>query len=180
MPREIPSRPLDVQRDLLRQLQGRAELTLAPQKVMEVDTNGVVIHVGIKIEDMALDGDAVVFVEGRTDSDVGDALEGAVEALEARGGDVHAAARIELIEGIDVDRGDAELPSEATAGSHAPVDEVRAAQGQSDGAHGALEDGVAHQRAGDADAADSHVVDAFDAEAMSRAGALQFGQISLA
>src|SRR6202035_3549013 len=124
MPREIPSRPLDVQRDLLRQLQGRAELPLAPQKLMEVDTNGVVIHVGIKIEDVALDGDAVVFVESGADADVGDALEGAVEAFEARGGDVHAAARIELIEGIDVDRGDAELPSQAAANGHPPVDEV--------------------------------------------------------
>src|SRR5229473_472855 len=104
MPREIPSRSLDVQRDLLRQLQGRAELPLAPQKLMEVDTNGVVIDVGIKIEDVALDG--------------GDALEGAIEAIEARGGDVDAAAGIELIEGIDVDRGDAELPSEAAAGGH--------------------------------------------------------------
>src|SRR5438132_4361782 len=180
MPREIPSRPLDVHGDLTRQLQGRAELPLAPQKLMEVDTNGVVIHIGIKIEDVAFDRDAVVFVEGWADSDVGDALEGAVEAFESRGADIHAAAGIELIEWIDVDRGDAELASEAAASGHAPVDEMGAAEGQSDGAHGALEDGVAHQRAGDADAADGHVVDAFDPEAMSRARALQFAQISLA
>src|SRR5438093_13078467 len=122
MPREIPSRPLDVHGDLTRQLQGRATLPLAPKKLREVDTNGVVVHIGIKIEDVAFDGDAVVFVEGWADSDVGDALEGAVEAFESRGADIHAAAGIELIEWIDVDRGDAELASMQRAVANVPAD----------------------------------------------------------
>src|SRR5258706_10653035 len=93
MAKEVAPRPLDVQADLVGQLQGGAELLLAPQQLVEVQPHRVTVDVRIEVEDVALDGRGVVLVERWADADVRDALEGAAEALEARGGDVDAVAR---------------------------------------------------------------------------------------
>src|ERR1044072_3803219 len=88
---EVASRALDVVADLIGQLQRRPELLLAPHQLVEVEAHAVVVDVGVEVEDVALDGDGVVLVQRRAHADVGHALEAAVEALEARGGDVDAA-----------------------------------------------------------------------------------------
>src|SRR3954464_10691791 len=116
MPEEVPPRPLDVHPDLVRQLERRTELLLAPQQLVEVETDGIAVDVRIEIEDVALDRDGVVFVERRPDADVGHAFEASVEALEARRGDVDAGPRIEVVLRIDVDGGEADLAPEAAAG----------------------------------------------------------------
>src|SRR5262249_19292797 len=130
-------------------------------------------------EDVALDGDGVVFVERRADADVRYALEAAVEALEARGGDEDAAVGVELVERIDVHSGEADLASEAAAGGHESVDEVGPARGQGNGAHGPAGDASADTRAGDADAADAHFVDAVDVKAELLPCGLKLFQMSL-
>src|SRR4029077_12552413 len=180
MPREIPSRPIDIQPDLVRQLERRAELLLASQQLVEVHAHGIAVDIGIEVEDVALDRDPVVLVQGRPDTDIRHTPETAIEALEARCGDIDAAAREELIRRIDVDGGHADLASEAAASGDAAVDEVGAAESQGHSTHGAFEDRVAHDGAGDADAADGDIADSFHTEAETLAGALQFGEISLA
>src|SRR5437763_1418131 len=136
MPQEVAARALDVVADLPRQLDGGAELLLAPQQGVEEEPHRVAVDVGVEVEDMALDGDGVVLVERRADADVRHALEAAVEALEARRGHEDAAVGIELVEGIDVDGGEADLAAEAAAGGHVAVDEVGAAERERHGAHG--------------------------------------------
>src|ERR1051325_5074882 len=150
MPREVPPRPLDVPSYLLGQLQRRAELLFPPNELVEVEAHGVVVDVGVEVEDVALDGDGVVLVQGRAHADVGHALERAVEALESRGGDVDAAAGEELVGRIDIHRGKADLAPQPPPGGHAAVDEVRAAEGDVDAADGAFGAGLADDRAGHA------------------------------
>src|ERR1043165_4617894 len=162
MPPEVAARALDVVADLPRQLDRGAELLLAAQQRVEVEPHGVAVDVGVEVEDVALDRDRVVLVERRADADVRHALEAAVEALEARRGDEDAAVGIELVERIDVDGREADLAPEAAAGGDEAVDEVRASQREGDGAHGAARDALADARAGDADAADAHLVDAVE------------------
>src|ERR1044071_355429 len=137
---------------------------------MEVEPHRVAVDVGVEVEDVALDGDRVVFIQRRADTDVRHALEGAVEALEARRGDEDAAVGIELIERIDVDGGEADLAPQAAAGGDDAVDEVGAPEGEGHGAHGPARDSSADARAGDADAAYAHLVDALygEAELLSR------------
>src|SRR5258705_11179837 len=179
VPRKVPSRFLDVLPYLIGQLHRRAKLFLAPDQLVEEQPDVVVIDVGVEVEDVALDGGRVVFVERRTDADVGHALEGAVEALEARGGDVDAAAGEQLVRRIDVDGGEADLAAEAAAGGDAAVDEVGAAEREIRAADGALGHGIAHDGAGDAHAADADVVDAAHLESEAPAGRFEPRQISL-
>src|SRR5581483_7420296 len=66
VPGEIPSRSFDVKVNLVVQLQRRAELLLAPQQLVEVEPHDVAVDVGVEIEDVALDGQGVIFVQRRT------------------------------------------------------------------------------------------------------------------
>src|SRR6202011_2422170 len=102
MPREILPRSLDVHMDLMVQLERRAELLFAPQKMMEVEPDHIAVDVGIEVEDVALDGQRVILVQRRADSDVRHALERAREAFEARGCRVDASARMQLVGRLDV------------------------------------------------------------------------------
>src|SRR5947208_3247640 len=103
MPREKPSRPVDVLVDLIVQLEGRAELSLAPQQLMKIQPHDIAVDVGIEVEDVALDRHSIVFEQRRPHADVRDALKRTGEALEAGRGHVDAAAWIELVRRIDVD-----------------------------------------------------------------------------
>src|SRR5436305_5558102 len=180
MPQEVAARALDVVADLPRQLDGGAELLLAPQQGVEEEPHRVAVDVGIEVEDVALDGDRVILVERRADADVRHALEGAVEALEARRGHEDAAVGIELVEGIDVDGGKSDLAPEAPAGGDNSVDGVGAPEREGDGAHGAARDPSSDARAGDADAADAYLVDAVDVEAELLSGTLQLLEVPFA
>src|SRR5256885_10671495 len=179
MPQEVLPRPLDVVTDLVRQLQRRAELLLAPQELVEVEAHGVAIDVGVEVEDVALDGHGVVLVQRRAHADVGHALEGAGEALESRRRHVDAAARKELVERVHVDGREADLAAEAAAGGHAAVDEAGAAEGEGDDAHRPFGDRLADDGAGDADAADLDLPPALHPEALLLAGRLQLLQVTL-
>src|SRR5437016_5267008 len=179
MAQEVAARALDVVADLPRQLHRGAELLLAPQQGVEVEPHGVAVDVGVEVEDVTLDRDPVVLVKRRADADVRHALEAAVEALEARRRHEDAAVGIELVEGIDVDGGEADLAAQFPAGGDDPVDGVGAPEREGDGAHGPARDPSADARAGDADAADAHLVDAVDVEPELLPGALQLLQMSL-
>src|ERR1044071_6977704 len=137
---KVLARPRDVLANLVGELERGAELLFAPQELVEVEAHGVAVDIGVEVEDVALDGDRIVFVERRTHADVGHALEGARETLEARRRDVPAAAGKELVRGIDIHLREAELAAEAAAGGDAAVDEVTAAEGEIDGGHGAFGD----------------------------------------
>src|SRR5947208_10492710 len=105
MPPKVCPCPIDVLSDLVRQFHRRAELLLAANELVEVEAYRIAVDVGVEVEDVALDGDGVVLVQGGAHADVGHALERAAEALEARGGDVDAAAGKELVRRIDVHGG---------------------------------------------------------------------------
>src|SRR5262249_37789204 len=160
MPREVAARLFNVLSYLVGQLQRGAELFLAPDQLVEVKPHGVVVDVGVEVEDVTLDGDGVVLVQRRPHADVGHALERAVEALEARRGDVDAAAGEELVRRVDVHRRKTDLAPEPPPGGDAALDEVRAAEGEICAADGAFGDGVAHDGARHADPSQAHVVDA--------------------
>src|SRR5207253_3047737 len=102
------------------------------------------------------------------------------EALDARAGHIDAATGMQLVGRLDVDGRKSDLASEAASGDNAAIDEIRAAQSQRDGAHGAFVDGIAHDRARDADSADTNFFDAVDREAVPRAGGLELREISFA
>src|SRR5256885_2385085 len=127
MPREEPPRPLDIGVDLMVEFQRRAELLLAAQKLMKVEPHDVAVNIRVEIEDVALDGQRVILVERRADSDVRDALERSREALETRRRDVNPTAGEKLVGRIDVDRRESDLAAETASGDHAAVDEVRTA-----------------------------------------------------
>src|SRR5579859_262599 len=116
MPCEELSRPLDVVANLIRQLQRRSELLLAPQQLVKVHAYVVVVDIRIEIEDVALDRNRVILVERRPHADVRDALETTRETLEARRRDVDTAAGVELVRRIDVDGRKSDLAPEAAAG----------------------------------------------------------------
>src|ERR1043165_5560842 len=123
---------IDVVADLIRELQRRAELLFAPEERVEVEPHRVPVDVRVEVEDVALDRSRVVFVEGRADADVRDALERAGEALEARRRDVDAGSGEELVCRVYVDGGEADLAAETAAGRHAAIDEVRPSQREVD------------------------------------------------
>src|SRR5688572_26621725 len=146
MPEEVTARPLDVLADLVGELQCRAELLLAAEETMKVDADRVAIHVRVEVDDVALDRRRVVLIERGSDADIGDALERAREALESRRRHVDAAAREQIVCGIDIDGWKPDLASEAAAGGDAAVDVIRTSQRESGGVKRAFGDGVADQR----------------------------------
>src|SRR3954463_16392850 len=97
MPQKVSPRGLDVHADLIGQFEGGLELLFAPEQAVEVEPHRVAVDVGVEVEDGALDGDGIVFIESRSHADVRHALEAPAETLEARGGDVDPAAGIELV-----------------------------------------------------------------------------------
>src|SRR5262245_66185734 len=94
---EVCTRRFDVLSDLVGQLQRRPELLFPPDQLMKIQPHRVAVDVGVKVEDVALNRRCVVLIQRGADADVGHALERAVEALEARGADIDAAAGEELV-----------------------------------------------------------------------------------
>src|SRR5438309_1995781 len=180
MKEEPPAGAIDVAANLVRQLQRRAELLLAAEERVEVEPDRLAVDVRVEVEDVALDGRRVIFVEGGADADVRDALERAGEALEARRRDIDAGAGKELVRRIDVHGRETDLPPQTPAGRHPAVDEVRPAEGEIDDVHRPFADRLADERRRDADAAQLHVVDSSDAESVLGAGALQLGEVAFA
>src|SRR5438105_3322502 len=179
MPLKVSPRPLDVGANLIGQLHRRAELSLAANELVKVNAHRIVVDVRVEVEDVALDGDGVVFVQRGAHADVGHALERAVEALETRRGDVDAAAGEELVGRIDVDGGESDLAPQPAAGGDAALDEVSASEGDVGAADGAFGDRVAHDRAGHAHAADAHVVESAHVESESPPRVFQPLQVPL-
>src|ERR1051326_749174 len=97
------ARAIDVVADLIRQLQRGAELLFAPEERVEIEPHRIAVDVGVEVENVALDGRRVVFVEGGADADIRDALERTGETLESRRRDVDAGAGDELVRRVDVD-----------------------------------------------------------------------------
>src|SRR5436305_5305903 len=113
MPREIPSRPVDVDMDLMVQLERRAELLLTPEQMMKIEADRVAVDIRIEVEDVTLDCQRVILVQRRANSDVRHTLERSGETLEPRCRHVDASARMQLIARFDVDRGESDFASEA-------------------------------------------------------------------
>src|SRR2546423_5879934 len=97
IPPKVLSRLFNIRPYLPRQLQRRAELLLPADQLVEAKPHGVAVDVRIEVEDVAFNGRGVVLVQCGAHADVGHALEGAVEVLEARGGDEAAAAGKEVV-----------------------------------------------------------------------------------
>src|SRR5437867_2511562 len=180
MPREEPSGPIDVRVDLIVQFQCRAELPLAPQKMMKVQAHDVAVDVGVEIKDVTLDGQRVIFIQRRANADVGHAFKRMREALEPRSGHVDAGAGVELVRWFDVDGWEADLAAQAASGNDTAVDEVCAAESQRHRTHRSFGDGIAYDRAGDANAANAHLVNTLDGESQPRTGCLELRQIAFA
>jgi len=177
---EIPSGAVDVKMNLVVELERRSELPLAPQQLVEIKPHDVAVHVRLEIENVTLDRNRVILVQRRPDADVGDALETTRETLEARCGDVDAAAGVQLVGRIDIHRRKSDLAPEPPAGRDAAVDEIGAAEEQGGGAHGAFADRIAEDRARDADAAHADFVDALHRKTELRAGFFEFREIAFA
>src|SRR5438105_14463068 len=87
---------------------------------------------------------------------------------------------MQLVRRIDIHRRKSDFASKAPAGDDAAIDEVRSPEGQRNCAHRPFVDRIADDRAGDADPATAHFVDALHGKSKTFAGSLQFFEVALA
>src|SRR5438132_7309115 len=87
---------------------------------------------------------------------------------------------MQLIRGIDIDGRESDFASQLAPRPNASVDEICATEGQRYGAHRSFVDGIAHDGARDANAANAHFIDSLNRDSVARAGGLQLVEVSLA